>query len=122
MQATLFGTGAVHTLDGHEHRVRKALFVAPLMDAARTGPLVDCATTAWDAAVPGWVRQGRIVLLEEARVVLTRAPTTVVPLSALAVRLARLHVDVPEQDLTISLRRIPARPADGVVVDVRGTS
>jgi fatty-acid peroxygenase len=45
---------------------------------------------------------------------------TVALLSALAVRLARLPVDVPEQDLTISLRRIPARPADGVVLQVRG--
>ena len=41
---------------------------------------------------------------------------TVVLLSALAVRLARLHYDVPEQDLSISLSRIPAKPASGVVV------
>src|SRR3712207_3037062 len=31
VQATLFGKGAVHTLDGEEHRVRKAMFVALLM-------------------------------------------------------------------------------------------
>jgi fatty-acid peroxygenase len=37
-----------------------------------------------------------------------------------AVRLARLDFDVPEQDLSISLRRIPARPASGVVLQVRG--
>jgi fatty-acid peroxygenase len=42
-------------------------------------------------------------------------------LAALAVRLARLHYDVPEQDLTIALRRIPAKPADGVVLAVHGT-
>jgi fatty-acid peroxygenase len=41
-------------------------------------------------------------------------------LAALAVRLARLPVDVPEQDLTISLRRIPAMPASGVALRVRG--
>jgi fatty-acid peroxygenase len=41
-------------------------------------------------------------------------------LSALAVRLARLDCTVPEQDLSISLRRIPARPASRVVLtDVR---
>jgi fatty-acid peroxygenase len=40
-------------------------------------------------------------------------------LSALAVRLTRLEYDVPEQDLSISLRRIPARPASGVVLTVR---
>ena len=45
---------------------------------------------------------------------------TVALLSALAVRLARLDAEAPEQDLTISLRRIPARPASGVVLRVRG--
>jgi fatty-acid peroxygenase len=39
-------------------------------------------------------------------------------LSALAVRLAQLRFDVPEQDLSISLRRVPARPASGVVLAV----
>lgn len=41
-------------------------------------------------------------------------------LKALVPRLARLHYDVPDQDLTISLARIPARPRSGVVIgDVR---
>jgi fatty-acid peroxygenase len=40
-------------------------------------------------------------------------------LAALAIRLARLDVDIPDQDLDISLRRIPARPASGVVLRVR---
>ena len=44
---------------------------------------------------------------------------TVALLSALAVRLAQLDADVPEQDVSISLRRIPAKPADGVVLQVR---
>ncbi|MFW3172058.1 cytochrome P450 [Geodermatophilus sp. CPCC 206100] len=73
VQGTLFGKGAVHTLDGSEHRVRKAVFVALLMDDDRIGRLVERVTAAWDAAAPGWVRQERIVLFEEARVVLTRA-------------------------------------------------
>jgi fatty-acid peroxygenase len=47
---------------------------------------------------------------------------TVALLAALAVRLARLEFDVPEQDLSISLRRIPTRPASGVVLKVRGTA
>jgi fatty-acid peroxygenase len=47
---------------------------------------------------------------------------TVALLAALAVRLARLDCDVPEQDLSISLRRIPAKPASGVVLRVRGVS
>jgi fatty-acid peroxygenase len=41
---------------------------------------------------------------------------TVALLSALAVRLARLGYTLPEQDLRISLRRIPARPASRVVM------
>jgi fatty-acid peroxygenase len=41
---------------------------------------------------------------------------------ALSVELARLEFDVPDQDLDISLRRIPARPADGVLLRVRRTS
>jgi fatty-acid peroxygenase len=41
---------------------------------------------------------------------------TVALLSALVVRLARLEYTLPDQDLTISLRRIPARPASGVVL------
>jgi len=45
---------------------------------------------------------------------------TVALLSALAVRLARVQFDVPEQDLRIALHRIPARPASGVVLEVRG--
>jgi len=45
---------------------------------------------------------------------------TVALLSALAVRLARLPFDVPEQDLTISLRRIPARVTSDVLLLVRG--
>jgi fatty-acid peroxygenase len=41
---------------------------------------------------------------------------TVALLAALAVRLARLDYTLPEQDLTISLSRIPARPASGIVM------
>jgi fatty-acid peroxygenase len=43
-------------------------------------------------------------------------PFTVAILRTLATRLARLDYTVPDQDLTISLRRVPARPASGVVL------
>jgi fatty-acid peroxygenase len=43
-------------------------------------------------------------------------PAVVAMLRALAVRLARLDYEVPDQDLAISLRRIPARPASGFVL------
>jgi fatty-acid peroxygenase len=41
---------------------------------------------------------------------------TVAVLADLAVRLAQLECTLPEQDLSISLRRIPARPASRVVL------
>lgn len=43
-------------------------------------------------------------------------PITVSILKALAVRLARMDYTVPPQDLTISLRRVPARPRSGFVM------
>jgi len=43
-------------------------------------------------------------------------PSTVAILRTLAVCLARLDYEVPEQDLTISLRRVPARPRSGFVL------
>lgn len=43
-------------------------------------------------------------------------PFTVAVLQALAVQLARLDYEVPDQDLSISLRRIPARPHSGLVL------
>src|SRR3954469_8062957 len=65
-QGTLLGKGGAHTLPRQEHRVRKAMFVALLMDDDRIAPLVERVTAAWDAAVPGWVRREQVVLFEEA--------------------------------------------------------
>jgi fatty-acid peroxygenase len=69
---TLFGKGAVHALDGHAHRVRKAMFVALLMGDG-IGPLVERTTAAWDDAVAGWSQRPSIVLFEEAARVLAGA-------------------------------------------------
>ncbi|WP_179199729.1 cytochrome P450 [Streptomyces sp. NRRL B-24572] len=69
---TLFGRGAVHTLDGADHRVRKALFVAGLTDPAAVASFVDHAETAWRMAfAPSGGRE--VVLFEEAALVLARA-------------------------------------------------
>ncbi len=64
VQGTLFGKGAVHTLDGEMHRVRKAMFVALLMREDGIAALVEQATSAWDDAAAGW-RGRRIVLFDE---------------------------------------------------------
>jgi len=70
--STLFGHGAVHTLDGEAHRVRKAMFVDLLTDPERVWQLVGRVTAAWDVAVPRWARQDRVVLFDEVARVLTR--------------------------------------------------
>ncbi|MFI2413857.1 cytochrome P450 [Streptomyces sp. NPDC018947] len=68
---TLFGQGAVHTLDGADHRARKELFL-PLLDPGRVAALTEHVGTAWDDAVRTWHKRSRVVLFDEAAVVLTR--------------------------------------------------
>jgi fatty-acid peroxygenase len=70
VQGTLFGKGAVHALDGQEHRVRKAMFVALLMREDGIDSLVQRTTGAWDNAAAQWARRDRIVLFDEAARVL----------------------------------------------------
>jgi fatty-acid peroxygenase len=71
VQSTLFGHGAVHTLDGDAHRARKALFL-PLLHVDRIADVVEHVTAAWDEAVTSWTGRPRVVLFDEAAVVLTR--------------------------------------------------
>ncbi|MEV2239365.1 cytochrome P450 [Micromonospora sp. NPDC049891] len=71
VRGTLFGRGAVHTLDGDAHRVRKAMFMA-LLNGGGVDDLVSRAEGAWDEAVPSWAGR-RVVLFDEAAQVLTRA-------------------------------------------------
>ncbi|WDZ87789.1 cytochrome P450 [Micromonospora cathayae] len=73
VRSTLFGNGAVHTLDGRAHRVRKAMFLALLTDAGGIDGLVERAEAAWDEAVPQWAARSPVVLFDETARVLTRA-------------------------------------------------
>ncbi|MFI1532882.1 cytochrome P450 [Streptomyces anandii] len=68
---TLFGHGAVHTLDGQAHRQRKELFL-PLLEPDRIAGVVGHVTAAWDEAVPEWAARPQVVLFDEAAAVLTR--------------------------------------------------
>ncbi|MFD3328451.1 cytochrome P450 [Streptomyces sp. NPDC058701] len=69
---TLFGRGAVHTLDGDAHRVRKALFLALLKDGAGVAALGGHVSRRWREAMAG--RQGdRVVVFDEAAGVLALA-------------------------------------------------
>lgn len=68
--STLFGKGAVHTLDGEAHRVRKAMFLSLLTDPRQIADLTEQVADAWERAVPGWAERDEIVLFDEAAVVL----------------------------------------------------
>jgi fatty-acid peroxygenase len=70
---TLFGRGAVHTLDGGAHRDRKALFTTLLADPERIGALTGRARRAWDEAASRWAGQEHTVLFDETARLLTRA-------------------------------------------------
>ncbi|MFF9242279.1 cytochrome P450 [Streptomyces sp. NPDC014801] len=69
--STLFGHGAVHTLDGDAHRARKALFL-PLLHGDRIAALVEEVTAAWDDAAREWAAAEQVVLFDAAAEVLTR--------------------------------------------------
>ncbi|PWR04958.1 cytochrome P450 [Micromonospora acroterricola] len=72
VQSTLFGHGAVHTLDGTAHRVRKELLVGLLMNGGIDG-LVERSGAAWQDAARDWPTRGPVVLFDEVSRVLTRA-------------------------------------------------
>jgi fatty-acid peroxygenase len=73
VQATLFGKGAVHTLDGDAHRVRKSMLVGLLMREDGIASLVQQVAAAWDDAPREWAGRDRIVLFDEAGRVLAGA-------------------------------------------------
>ncbi|MCX0247598.1 cytochrome P450 [Streptomyces drozdowiczii] len=70
---TLFGQGAVHTLDGEPHRARKGMFLHLLKDPEGVRALTDRVALEWKDAVAGWAVRGRVVLFDEVAGVLTRA-------------------------------------------------
>jgi fatty-acid peroxygenase len=80
--ATLFGKGAVHTLDGEAHRHRKALFVALLMDDG-VDTLAKLVGEAFDEAAGTWRGRSSVRLFDESAQVIARGLTrwTGVPVS-----------------------------------------
>ncbi|MFC8369593.1 cytochrome P450 [Streptomyces sp. NPDC057239] len=69
--STLFGHGAVHTLDGDAHRQRKSFFLPLLETDAVTGSAGHIAD-AWDEAVPRWRERPEVVLFDAVSRVITR--------------------------------------------------
>ena len=69
---SLFGKHAIHTLDDHEHRVRKAAFMS-LMSASRLDDLIRESAQQWRAAIERWPAAGQVTIFDEACRVLTIA-------------------------------------------------
>lgn len=72
--ATLFGKGAVHTLDGAAHRARKAIFVSLLMNDG-VATLAKLAGEAFDEAADSWRGGPPVSLFDETAKVIARAVT-----------------------------------------------
>lgn len=72
IRGTLFGKGAVHTLDGEAHRHRKALFL-DLMTPAGIADLADRAGVAWDETAASWPQGEPVVVSDETARVITKA-------------------------------------------------
>lgn len=70
--STLFGHGAVHTLDGDRHRHRKSMFMS-LMAPPSVAALAGHTTAAWDQAVASWPGRPPVVLFDEASRSITQA-------------------------------------------------
>jgi fatty-acid peroxygenase len=73
VQGTLFGHGAVHTLDGDRHHHRKAMFLSLLKDRHQVRDLTDRAAAAWDDAASFWTPGEPVVLFDETARMITRA-------------------------------------------------
>ncbi|WP_328863024.1 cytochrome P450 [Streptomyces sp. NBC_00306] len=59
---TLFGRGAVHTLDGQQHAARKALFMALLKTDDAVAALAEQAGDQWDVAAKEWATHPQVEL------------------------------------------------------------
>lgn len=73
VQDTLFGRGSVHSLDGHAHRVRKAMFLSVLADPDRISALAERAAAAWEDTAALWPARGEVVLFDEVSRIITAA-------------------------------------------------
>lgn len=72
VQATLFGKGAVHDLDGEAHRCRKQIFLT-LATPERTAALAAAMAGEWDRTAASWTPNEPVVLFDEASRMLTGA-------------------------------------------------
>lgn len=59
VQESLFGHGSVHSLDGEEHRHRKATFVSVAYEDAQVARLTPLLEKEWRRELDAWVSGGR---------------------------------------------------------------
>jgi fatty-acid peroxygenase len=59
VQQTLFGAGSVHSLDGDDHRHRKAAFVDVAYEDAQVARFTPLLEAEWRAELDEWVAGGR---------------------------------------------------------------
>jgi fatty-acid peroxygenase len=72
VETSLFGKGAVHSLDDAAHRRRKAAFLS-LMAPANLELLMDETAKEWRRSIRRWEREPVVVLFDEAIRILTAA-------------------------------------------------
>ncbi|MEU4560308.1 cytochrome P450 [Actinoplanes sp. NPDC023936] len=72
---TLFGEGAVHTLDGSAHRHRKALFSSLLLGENGIDTLAKLTGEAFDVAAAGWRGGREVTLFDETARIIAKAVT-----------------------------------------------
>ncbi len=72
LKKTLFGEGGVQGMDGSVHRQRKAMFMA-MMTPDRLADLRDRFVARWEDRIPTWEHRDRIVLHDEAGLIITQA-------------------------------------------------
>lgn len=70
VQAMMFGRGGVQSLDGAAHHARKQIFLR-VLGGDQIARLCELVEASWHAALPRW--PARVVLFDEAQVVLARA-------------------------------------------------
>lgn len=68
---TFFGKKGVQTLDGQKHKHRKEMFMS-IMSPDRLDKLTNIAKTQWETAVNKWEQMDKVVLYEEAQVIMCK--------------------------------------------------
>jgi fatty-acid peroxygenase len=72
VQKTLFGVNAIQTMDGDAHIHRKHFFMS-LMMPQQQKRLAELTKEQWQASISKWQNIGKVVLFDEAGVILCRA-------------------------------------------------